>query len=436
MNKKYKINQNKLEIIIDDDEIPFTNCFYKNTKIYFSDNSSKENIENILTIYYNQKNFFSCSKDIKNANSSEFIFYKEIPKITLNNKYNINIEEKFEQNQVFKRINILNVNRDNIRLNNNPLLYFDILNPLNKKGYQISEDRLFPNILFLIGKNLQILSFFNKDLFYKSSFIQDKDKKSLLTYLKNMDIIDKNDSLVNLKANEEQILQMIYNCSNPFNLNLFQKYEIGNIQNFNQYDADLLIKYGKFQIFKKIFYNKYKFNLELNQFNYNVYKKILELLNTFYEKCKKIEKDSLQLSKIYNAACNMILDYMNFKKNEDKISESLIFDLIQFDKDSIYKDGNDNNLDLILNLTKKSFLYTYFLQFNSSFNESQILFYNNKNVVACKTSMFTLNQIKLDLIQSLPKYGIRISFDTDYLANTILNTDITIYNEKKYLVTF
>ena len=127
----------------------------------------------------------------------------------------------------------------------------------------------------------------------------------------------------------------------------------------------------------------------------------------------------------------MILDYMNFKKNEDKISESLIFDLIQFDKDSIYKDGNDNNLDLILNLTKKSFLYTYFLQFNSSFNESQILFYNNKNVVACKTSMITLNQIKLDLIQSLPKYGIRISFDTDYLANTILNTDITIYNEKK-----
>ena len=45
--------------------------------------------------------------------------------------------------------------------------------------------------------------------------------------------------------------------------------------------------------------------------------------------------------------------------------------------------------------------------------------------------MITLNQIKLDLIQSLPKYGIRISFDTDYLANTILNTDITIYNEKK-----
>ena len=50
--------------------------------------------------------------------------------------------------------------------------------------------------------------------------------------------------------------------------------------------------------------------------------------------------------------------------------------------------------------------------------------------------MITLNQIKLDLIKSLPKYGIRIFFDTDYIATTYLNTDITVYNEKKYLEIF
>ena len=50
--------------------------------------------------------------------------------------------------------------------------------------------------------------------------------------------------------------------------------------------------------------------------------------------------------------------------------------------------------------------------------------------------MITLNQIKLDLFESLPKYDIRISFDIDYFANTILNTDITIYNDKKYFVIF
>ena len=45
--------------------------------------------------------------------------------------------------------------------------------------------------------------------------------------------------------------------------------------------------------------------------------------------------------------------------------------------------------------------------------------------------MITLNQIKLDLIKCLPKYGIRIFFGTDFVATTIINTKITIYNEKK-----
>ena len=45
--------------------------------------------------------------------------------------------------------------------------------------------------------------------------------------------------------------------------------------------------------------------------------------------------------------------------------------------------------------------------------------------------MITLNQIKLDLIKSLPKYGIRICFNTHYFASTLINTDITVYNEQK-----
>ena len=114
------------------------------------------------------------------------------------------------------------------------------------------------------------------------------------------------------------------------------------------------------------------------------------------------------------------------------MNEDIIFDLIEFEKDNIYKNANENNLNLILNLTKNSFLYPYFLQFNSSFDISQTLLdKNNKYVETYKTSMITLNQIKLDLIKSLPKYGIRICSSIDYLASTKLNTDITIYNEKK-----
>ena len=424
LNKKYKINQKILEIIIDDYDIPFENCYYKNIKIYYEDNSS---IENIITIYYNQKNFYSCTKDINISTSSEFIFFKNFPKITINDEYNIDIEEKFEKNQIFKRINILNVNRENIKLNGNQLVFYDYFDPSNKKAYKIVEDNLSPDILFLIGQNLNILSYFNKDILYKSSFIQDGLKKYLLDLLKYIELLNKNDSLQNLKNNQENLLQMIKDCTHYFNIMKFQIYMTGNVQNFNKYDVDLLIKYGKFLLFKEIFYNN--INLELNEFNYKKYKNIFYSLNSFYEKCKEIEKDSLQLAKLFNAACSMILDYL--KKNDEK-SESMIFELIQFDKKSIYKDANDNNLDLILNLTKKSFLYPYFLQFNSSFNSSLTLINDNNNyIVTCKTSMITLNQIKLDLIKSLPKYGIRIFFDTDYFANTILNTDVTIYNEKK-----
>ena len=124
------------------------------------------------------------------------------------------------------------------------------------------------------------------------------------------------------------------------------------------------------------------------------------------------------------------MDYIDYSNEIN--DNNIIFDLIDFDKDSIYKDANDNNLELILNLTKKSYLYPYFLQFNSSFNISHTISdEDDKFVEICKTSMITLNQIKLDLIKSLPKYGIRIFFNTDYFASTLINIDITIYNEKK-----
>ena len=429
MKKSYRINQKQLEIIIDDYNIPFENCFYKNITISFNDNSSKKKKENIITVYYNQKNFYSSTEDINIGNSSEFIFFKNFPTININNKYDIDINEKFEENQIFKRINILNVKRENIKLNGNPLTYYDTFDLSNEKKYTILEEELFPDILFLIGENLQILSFFNKDLSFELSFIKDNSKKILINFFENIELIDKNVSLENLEKNKKKILQMIKDCSTPVNIDKFSRYMIGNIQNFNKYDKDLLIKYGKYQIFKQIFYHDY--NLELNEINYNKYIKIFESLNKFYEKCKNIEKYSLKPAKLYYAASCVVLDYINKTKENGETNEELIFDLIEFDKNSIYKDSNDNNLDLILNLTKKSFLYPYFLQFNSSFNKSQILIFDNKFVVTCKTSMITLNQIKLDLIQSLPKYGIRISFDTDYFANTILNSDITIYNEKK-----
>ena len=383
--------------------------------------------ENIITFYYYQKNVYCCSKDIDLSTSSEFIFFKTFPNITINDKHSIDIQEKFENIQIFKRVNILNVNRENIKLNNNPLFYYNVLEPLDDKKYEISEELLFPDVLFLIGKNLNILSYFNKDIFYNSSFVEDKLKLKFLDLIKNIELFDKDDSFNNLNEKKKELLTLFQNCSSYLNNNKIKKYLYGNIQKFNQYDEEILIKYGKYLIFEQIFYKNN--NLEINEANYNIYNKIKTSFNLFIDKCKVIEKDSLQFAKLYFSGCHAIINYLEKSNN---IKEDIIFDIIQFENDSIYKDANDNNLYLILNLTKNSFLYPYFLQFNSSFNKSQILEYDKEECIeTCKISMITLNQIKLDLIKSLPKYGIRIYFNADYYATTILNTDITMYNEKK-----
>ena len=153
-----------------------------------------------------------------------------------------------------------------------------------------------------------MLSYFKKYLFYKSSIIQDNSKKHLLELLKDIELIDENNSIKYLIENKQELNKMILDCNFSYNMILFQKYMLGNIKNYNNYDVDILIKYGKYQLFKQIFYCNN--NLELNELNYKKYKKIFESLNLFYEKCKKIEKDSLQLAKLYNAACNVILEYL------------------------------------------------------------------------------------------------------------------------------
>ena len=128
-------------------------------------------------------------------------------------------------------------------------------------------------------------------------------------------------------------------------------------------------------------------NLEINEANYNIYNKIKTSFNLFIDKCKVIEKDSLQFAKLYFSGCHAIINYLEKSNN---IKEDIIFDIIQFENDSIYKDANDNNLYLILNLTKNSFLYPYFLQFSSSFNKSIILEDDNRDYIeVCKISMLT-----------------------------------------------
>ena len=102
------------------------------------------------------------------------------------------------------------------------------------------------------------------------------------------------------------------------------------------------------------------------------------------------------------------------------------FIVLDLNEASIYKDAYYNNIDLILNLTKESFLYQFLVQFDSSSSINL----KNKNEKACLVSLLTQNQIKFDLIKSFCPYIIRIDFKTKYKAVTFLDSKISVFNEK------
>ena len=132
------------------------------------------------------------------------------------------------------------------------------------------------------------------------------------------------------------------------------------------------------------------------------------------------------VAKLFLNASVALGDYL-MSSDYSELKEDLI-DLIDFKKEgTIYNSANENNLNLIMDLNKESFLYPIFLQFNSGFKNQA--YYKGK-VSTCMLSKLTLQQIKLDLIKSLENYGIRIFFETIYLGDTILSTGITNYNEK------
>ena len=91
----------------------------------------------------------------------------------------------------------------------------------------------------------------------------------------------------------------------------------------------------------------------------------------------------------------------------------------------------DNNKEFICKLKINSFLFIYLLQFNLTNSQISINDENvTKNVKVNMISMITLNQLKFDLYKSLPRYAIRLFFNSfDDYGTTILNISITLFNE-------
>ena len=411
MNYKFNIEINQLPILLDI-EIPFNGCFYTTVILGLSNEDFEYSV--LITVYFNQINYFYISLNLLYCNSIEFIFYKNFPEISFGgNEYkSIKCEEKFEDGEHFKRISLINVNREKIKLD------------LNLNGYKnifSSElDYESKNISVIVGQNLKILSYYQKQTFL--------NKKICSKIYSLIELVDKFSSklsykeLNNLKSNINEMYLLVN--EKIFNTNIFTEFnEMNEIKIIK-----LMIAFGKYRIIKKLFVEKESSNIiKINENNYKKFIYVFKHLENFHQKCKNCIKDNdLIIAKLFLTSSIALEEYLNSSEYSE-LKEELI-DLIDFKKEgTIYNSAYENNLTFIINLNKKSFLYPIFLQFNSKFKKNV---YNKDDISKCIFSKLTLQQIKLILIKSLELYGIRIFFNTIYLGETFLSSGISIYNEK------
>ena len=283
--------------------------------------------------------------------------------------------------------------------------------------FESSLDDDKKNITVIIGEDLKIITFFRKNSFFKKS-----PKNFLFDDVKIAEKLNSKISLEEIRSYKSDLSYMVFEV-NKYRIETFLKNDCENIKS----DVPLFNALGKCLIFKGSFVKVQKIGttINLDENNFKKFINVMEQLEKFIEKCKNLIKNDITIAKLFLTACLALQDYLELNVNSG-LDKDLI-DLIDFKEEgTIYNSAYENNIEFILDLNKESFLYPVFLQFNSGFKKC---LYDNKIIPSCMISKITLQQIRLDLIRSLDRYGIRIFFKTIYLANTTIKTRITIYNE-------
>ena len=195
-NYRYNLNKLKKEEIhiLLDEELIFEGCFYKTIELTLY----KENKENIvlITIYFNQINYYYISLDTKFPNSLELIFFKKFPKISLDMKYykDIGYDENFEDKEYFKRISLINIDRKKMQ-------NLDFISNDYKEFFSLNE---YKDLIVIFGSNLEILSYFEKS----KSNIRNKIK-NLYESVKFAENFSSELSFDQIKAQKIKLNQMI-----------------------------------------------------------------------------------------------------------------------------------------------------------------------------------------------------------------------------------
>lgn len=412
---EFSISQPEIKLTIEE-FIPYKNCFYMAIPLIMREKNAFARKKSIITIYFNQINYFYASANLNDFGSQELIFYQNFPNIKILG-CQINYDEKFEENCFFKRINIISITPKDLEIEglDNKFIQDNVINNDNDE-------------LIIFDSNLNIVSaFIKKETVNRINNFS--DKKIAINSLKISEIINSKLSPEEINKQYDKLLLAVESLKNSFIINSMKT------------DYDLLVEddiifmklYYKLKLFGCIFYTKKSF--DLNQ--YNLFSTLFQNLEDFENKCKKINNNKLE-SLLFCSACIALSNIAKDPKKSLEIkAQKELLDLLDFSENTIYKDAIINNMDFIIQLKRSSFIYKYLLQFNSASKLNQNLVYDDgtneeRKLKTTMISMITIHQLKYDLFKSLPQYGIRLFFNyDDDKATTIINTSITMFNEIK-----
>ena len=424
LNCKKNIDLSKDEVKID-----FDDSSINEYKVYDCDTKYIDrNQTNSISIYYNQTNYFQCGDG---KHSVEIIFSDFLNKSIKSEDCCIEYEGiKYFPKEDFglltrKRINFLNVDMNKFKfpktLNDKEIN----LNTIDNKNFLVS--------ISIIDKPKIIAIYLN------NPFIENKLKntESELIEILNSSL-DKIRKIVYVNKNEDYDEYMMRYKDDKMNIYIEEIRKSHKIEKriceyfsvprkeLNQEQIKIYDKYSDFMAYFPDIPKDSRKNNNINGLRYyQQYYYTATSLNNLNESIPKNISQSDKV-KLKYSACRCLRTLLENGKGE---SLEKLFEFRDFTKEkTIYYEANSYNKKFIGFLNEKSEIFLFFLQINSGSGINLI----TKEFMS-RISMLNEQNIKDNLLSTIPKYGIKFSCDSKFNACTFNEVKITCINEQNAL---